>query len=511
MGKILDLKINRWDGGIEDSSRGPIRNGSAAISHFDIFSNPYKMSPQRGTSSEASTVSVSDLKSYDLRHFKLGSNGKMYALGKNGSGFPQIMQKTDPTTGTWSAPATSTGNATRITGLFIEWASAFWFLEGTTSLSKWAIGSTVTDAVATLGSNVTTVAQGLIFGNNMFFGYNNKVVKVDSSGSVTDNVTPALPADMRITSLTQWGNYIMIGMAYGTSATASPTGRSKVFQWDGSSTTAFNDIIDWGEGALMCLGTIEGRVVGVTNNALETPSGLTSLAVGKGSMVIRMWAGGTPQVYKELVGTQSVTLGRMLNEVVIKNNKMYWVASVPFEDSTSSEATYYLGIWCFGRKNVNSEFALTLDYIDQNIGSTFSIASFGTAGNFWFINGDGDGSISITNGTATYDSTSHCITMIINFDDSATTKKLKGITLYTAPLPSGASTEVRYRKDEETSYTSIFTNSTQNDIRHSAINIESSGAELPEFKEIQFKILSDGGAEITGFKIRAETIEDNIY
>ena len=512
MGKIFEQKITRFDGGISDDPREPRNNVGVLIKHFDIFSNPYRLTPYRSMEAESSTVSVADLKTYDLRHFTLGSNGKEYALGKDGSGFPQILQKTDPTTGTWSLPATSTGNAARIIGFFIEWASAFWFLQGTTSLSKWTIGSTVTNAVATLGTAITTTCQGIVFGNNMFGAYNNKVFKVSSAGVVTDDVTPALPSDMRITSLEPWGNYIMIIMAYGTSATASPTGRSKMYQWDGSSTTVFNDVIDLGEGAAMVAGNIEGMICTVSNKYLETPSGLTSLAVGAGSMVIRLWGGGVPRVIKELVGNQAVTLGRMLQERVVKNNKMYFVASVPFNQSTSTESTYHLGIWAFGRKTQDSNFALTLDYVVNEVvdASNFKINSFGNAGNYWFINHSDDESIHKTDDATNFTETSIYETQILGSDPSIE-KKLLGVTIDVVPLPTAGSVTLKYRKDEETSYTTIFTYSTDNGLSHSAVNIESSGANLPHFREIQLRVESTGNAEVTGISLKWEEKESKMY
>lgn len=514
MAKIYEQKITKFAGGISDDVREPNSIVAALIKHFDIFSNPYRLTPHRSMEAEASTVSVADLKTYDLRNFQLGTNGKMFALGKDTNGYPQIMQKTDPTTGTWSAPATSTGNAARIVGCFIEWASAFWFLQGTNQIAKWVIGSTITNSVSTTGSTITTTAQGVVFGDNLFIPYNNKILKVSAAGAVTDDVTPALPSDMRITSLVVWGNYIMIGMAYGTSATASPTGRSKVYQWDGSSTTVFNDIIDWGEGALMCLGNIEGMICGISNKYLETPSGLTSLAIGAGSMVIRLWGGGVPRVMKEIVGNQVVTLGRMLQEVVIKSNKMYWVASVPFNQSTSTESTYHLGIWCFGRKNINSNFSLSLDYIVDSVVDTsnFRIVSFGAAGGYWFINHSADGSVHKTDDASNFSETSVYETQIFNNEDVSETKKLIGVSVMNVALPSGTTITCAYRKDEETSWTTIFTNTTANSISKSAININSSGANLPEWKEIQFRITVTGGkGEITGLKFKYEIIEKDLY
>jgi len=57
----------------------------------------------------------------------------------------------------------------------------------------------------------------------------------------------------------------------------------------------------------------------------------------------------------------------------------------------------------------------------------------------------------------------------------------------------------------------IMTHSTDDAVKHSAINIESTGATLPQFNEIQFRIESTGGAVITGLKFKYEDIDDDLY
>ena len=505
---IYEQKINNFSGGMSDDPREQSSIVSSLIKNFDIFSNRYKLTPHRSTETDENDGSTADgMKQYDVRHFTLGSNGKLYGLGKNASSQPKVVSKADPTTGNWTLPATAEGNAARILGCFIEWAGAFWFLQGTNQVAKWVLDSTITNSVATIGSTIITTVQGLIFGDNLFIAYNNKLIKISSVGAVTDDVTPALPSDMRITSLARYGNYIMIGMAFGTSVTASPTGRSMVYMWDGSSTTVFSDIIDWGEGALMCLGNVEGRIVGITDKYLSSPLGLT-----RGSMIIKVWAGGIPEVYKEIVANQIVTLGRFLNEVKVKGNKMYWVASIPFGLSTATESTFHLGIWCFGRKNIHSDFTLSLDFVEEDIDTAnYKINSFGNAGDYWFINHSADGSIEKTDDTANYTHTSIYESQIFNNDDSSETKKLNGVKVFTAPLPAAGQVVLKYRKDEETSWTTIFTHTTDNSISHAAINIESSGATLPQFKEIQLRLESQGFAEITGFKMKYEIIDLDIF
>src|SRR3990167_3811041 len=265
MPKIYELKLNKFDGGISDSIREKSANSAALIKHFDIFSDKSRLTPYRSTEADTNDGSTeTGMKQYDVRNFQLGSNGKLYGLGKTAAGYPKIVSKADPTTGNWTLEATAEGNAARIVGCFIEWQGAFWFFEGTNKLSKWTIGSTVTDGVATLGATITTVAQGVIGSDdNLYLFYNNKVVRVSAAGAVTDNVLANLPSDMRITSVMNYGTYLAIGMAFGTSATAIPFGRSKVVVWDKVTTTTPNDVIDWGEGALMCLGNIEGMICGV--------------------------------------------------------------------------------------------------------------------------------------------------------------------------------------------------------------------------------------------------------
>lgn len=484
---------------------------SAFVKHFDIFSDKKRLTPYRSTEAETNSTSAANLGTFDLRHFTLGKDGKMYALGNDGSGHPQVFVKADPTTGLWAPDTTAAGSAVIVYGTFIEWAGAFWMFSGTTNVSKYVLSTdTFTNTVATVGT-ITTNAHAVIGADdNMYMFYNNKVVKVTNAGAVTDNVLANLPSDMRIVSACRWGSYIAIGMAYGTSATASPTGVSKVFIWDMVTTTTVNDVIDWGEGALMVLGNIEGRIVGVSNKYLETPSGLTSLALGQGSMVIRMWAGATAQVQREIVANQVVTLGRFIRDVVVKDNKMYWAASVPFNGSTSTESTYNLGIWAFGRKDVNSNFALSLDYVQETIdASNFKIVSFGSAGSYWFFNVGAAGLVYKTDDTATYSNTS--VYEHETIWDGKETGRIVGVTVTTEYLPSAGSITVKYMKDEETSFTTIYTDSTDNSLRHSAINIESAGITLPTYKRLRLRVESTGGAVITGIFWQREPVADDKY
>lgn len=498
----ISLKRN-FAYGLADDIRSPKGNGMTK--HFDILSNPGRLTPYRSTEADhATNAGATGAKTFNIQDFQLALAGLLYGLGVNGSGYPKVLRKADPTTGNWlasdgsnAATAIGEGNATAIRGSFIEWASNWWGFQGTNQIWK-VLTSTgvITNSHATVGSTIVTVAQSVVGADgNMYMFYNNQVVRVSSAGTVTDAAMTAIPSDMRITSACRWGSYLAIACAYGTSATATPAGRSQLYIWDYVSTTTVTDIIDFGEGALNVIGNIEGKICGVSDKYLSSTLGL-----GRGSMVVRMWGGGVPKVMKELIANQTVTLGRFIRNVVIKDNTMYWVASVPFNQSTATESTFHLGIWSFGRKNKDTDFALSLDYVEEGVDtSNFKINSFGNAGNYWFINHSADGSISKTDDAANYTFTSIYETPILDGGNAYLVKKpIEAVVTY-APLPTAGQVVLKYRINAETSYTTLSTYTTDNAISHATTSVESSGVFLPEHYEIQFRVESTGGAEITDF------------
>ena len=522
MGRIVEEKIIRFDGGLSDDPRQPGFNGGSLVQHLDIYSSPYRLTPYRDSEADTNTsVSATDLEQYRVQDFQLGSNGTLYGLGRvAASALPKVFSKaTTSGSGNWTVEATAEGTGALIRGCFIEWQSGWYMFSGTTSVSSWTIGSTFTNTVTgALGATITSVAQGVIgTDNNLYMFYNNRVVRVSSANVMADNVFTAIPSDMRIVSACRWGSYLAIGCVYGTSNTAISSGRSQIYLWDYVTSATAYDIIDWGEGSLRVLGNVEGRLVGVSDKYLTN-----AIGASRGSMVVRMWSGGVPQVMKEVVANQIVTadsggLGavvtRFPRSVVIKDNKMYWAASVPFGLSTSTESTFHLGIWCFGRKNINSDFSLTLEYIEEATStSNFYINSIGNAGNYFFISHslESSGLVRKLNDAANFTYTSIFDTQIINGGDSSLRKKLKGVTVYTVAQPAAGQTVLRYRINEETSYTEIFTNTTNNSISQSAVTT-AAGTTLPEFRELTLRVESTGGTEITGIKWRYEILDKDIY
>ncbi len=267
--------------------------------------------------------------------------------------------------------------------------------------------------------------------------------------------------------------------------------------WDGTSTD-IQESIDWGEGELRILETIEGMLVGVTDRYLNNATG-----AGKGSMIVQVYQGGAPQVIKEVFTKALVGKDIPINKAV-KNNRVFWAAKIM---TNSSGTLYNEGIWSFGRKNVNYPFALSLDIVDETI-DTDGIQAFGMAGNFFLLTHSGDGSISKTNDTAVYTTTSAYESQVMNFGDVDSDKTLLSLKVSFRKLISGEQLVAKYRVDGATAWTTIGTFTTADALSHTFLNIESTGNAFASGREYEFRLESTGGLEITGLTAKAR-INDN--
>lgn len=491
--KPQDIIVRNFSGGIADSTRKVSQSEFAITKHFDIFTDAEKLIPYRSLESDTATsVSSTDLKQYFVRDFVYASeSSKLYGLGQTSGGLTKIVQKDDAVSGLWTTPSSSDGNGAVKNGCFFEYKDYLWGFQGTNQIFKWGLLSgtpSINNSAATVGATITSVANGIIAADgNAYLAYNNVIVRIAPGGTITDSAK-TVPDTYKITSITNYGSY----MAIGCSPKSVYNGQSKVFIWNLSS-DLFAETLDWGEGELRVLELVEGMLVGITDRYLNSSTG-----AGRGSMILQVYSNGSAQVFKEIF-TQSLTGKTIPIQKSVKNNRLFWAAKI-MTNSTGTE--YVEGIWSFGRKNANYPYTMTLDIIDENI-NTSGIQGFGMAANFFFIAHSGDGSVDKTNDSAVYTFTSAYDSLIYDFGTPGLEKQLNSFTIYTSPLPAGASVTVKYRFDSDTSYTTIGTFSTQGGLAKDFINIESSGDNFPTFREAQFRCESTGGAEITGYKISA--------
>lgn len=584
MSKQVEIKQNTFSGGVSDDSRSSSATQFIISKHFDIFTNPHRLTPYRSFESDANDGSTSTgMKQYYVKDFLYASaSSKLYGLGQTGAGATKIVYKADATTGNWTLPSSSEGNGAVLNGCLAEYKDYLWGFQGTTQVFRWGLLSgtpSITNSAGTVGTvyntvtavavnaagtgysvndiltvtsgnntcklivatvsgttvatvtileagynqitttgsatttngagtgctiNITTVAnttttissvaQGLIAkDDNLYLPYNNVLVRVYPSLTVQDQALK-LPTNLKITSLTNYGNYLAIGC----SPKNSFQGTSKVYLWNLTSPD-IQEVIDWGEGDLRILENIEGMLVGVTDRYLNNATG-----AGRGSMIIQGYTGGVPQVLKE-VFTAKLTGITMPTQKTVKNNRVFFAAKIMTNDSGTE---YNEGIWSFGRKNASYPYSLTCDYVYSTI-STSGIQSIGSAANFFFITHSGDGSIAKTDDTAVYTETSILEIQIINFGDADTDKRLDRFKVSCRSQASGESIVVKYKVDGATSWTTIGTYDTDSGLSHTFVQEELAGVAFKSGREFKFRIESTGGAEITEWSALA-TLLSNI-
>lgn len=471
------FSYNRFEGGMADSLRTPGAAQFAYSANADPFVETGKLQQLGAQVMNSKTAGDSDaLLAYLIADTKTGTDSKLYGKGQNKptNTYTKIFRKddvSDPTVD-WALPANATGNGANIEGCFELYGNYFWGFQGTNQVFKYGditSSPTITDSVGTVGSTITSVANGTIGRDtNLYLPYNNKLVRITSAGAMTDNVAPPLPAGHLITSTARFGNYIAIGIARSASSGgADVLGKSLVYLWDMASTEKYAEILDWGDGALMVLENLDGYIVGISDRAMN------SLSLRSGAMVIRMHNGGSPQIVRELAN--GITSGYVRSSRFTRDGRLFFCAKRYTIEGTKQE-----GVWVFGRKDGGKSYGLTLfsDYSSADSGGVKSISS--TAGFLNVVYGTTyivDTTSSANFGTMTYE------TPKLSADGNG---KLRVIVVSVAPQANTLWT-LKYKKDHETSWTTLATDSVDYSMGKEVINIESTGKALPTFDEIQFQ------------------------
>lgn len=492
MGEIKQIKITNFNGSIATDKR--VRSGSkfAITSHFDAFTYPKKLVPY------VKTEAIVDSNAFWITKF-------LYAAQRNSSTFYiyGFGTNTDNATGKirvyrMSSGDTSWGNSNnnisgldKKEGMFFYYKGYIYMWGGTNKLIRYDTSGS--DAFNDSYQTVTvfsTSAQAVLHpADDIVYMFTDNIVHTLNDTSWSEAAL-TLPDNLKIVDATPYGNYLAIACI----TKGSAEEKSVVYLWDrDSSLTTISDIIDFGSGKIKYIATLNNRLTAVMFYYLSS-----LLAQNRPKIIIKQASGSFGKTINEIEGDDEIATSIVTTTKFIEGDKLYFPVSIPLGNDTRN------GIWV-----VNSDGRLTLDTVEELVASA-SIKRYDgiiKLGNQWTIAHSGDGSISRTDDGNAFSSTLSSIyeSLIFNGGDSDWQKKLIGITVMTEPLPAAGKIILKYRKDEDIdggSWTTIFTEDTNDSISFDAINI--SGATLPEFKEIQFQINSTGGAVIIGFKFKYE-------
>lgn len=468
-----EKSIRKFFGGISDDVREQTYTAFSISKHFDTITSPNQLIPYRDTEADQDTTFL-------IKNF-IYANTNFWGLGRTvANDKTKIYYKNaTPISGTWTAAANgeAANNDTTYTESFEVYKNYLW---GIRTGNVWKYGditgaATFTQNALALGSTVVYAGPPIVhpIADRLFLPYNNILAQVDGS-TPTDNVF-VCPANTTINSLTPWGESLAIANR---SSTLDIT-TSRVYLWNMIDADPY-EMIDWGQEDLRIIENIDNQIIGVS---LAGDSSFNFKQV----LYVKSWSGGDVIKIKEIeLDTNDYTVSRVKR---LNQNRLYFSVYSP-------TSTAYTGIWVVGRKNEDYPWQVTMDRLVDNDSTVTSIQAIYKLGDYMWAAHSNNGSVDRTNDSASYTATSIFDTQRYNSDDPSRQKRLRGVAVSYVALGSSAQCVLKYRKDEETSFTTIFTETTDNTMSTEVTAI-STNASLPEFHEIQFRIESTGGAQIT--------------
>lgn len=500
MPQTIPILVSAFDGGLADDVRAANANEFAITHHFDTYSKRHKLIPYRDMENEAGTLTAYKIMSVELFTDSAGVQN-LFALGnKDGDTFPQILEKSvNLVTGTFAPSTTGVGT----TGVVIATSLKGYAKTSKLYFMKTLSGNTVIDSydpntntyVSTVGT-ITGTSTGVYpkpfrhpQDDVLYFGAGNVIASLNNTTFTAAALT--LPTGLIITSITDYGVYLAISCA-----PKDQGNKSWVFLWGrDTSLTTVEETIDFGEGSLMVLENVGGALVGISSTA-QTAGTVVDITP---KIVFRAYSGGTSRVFKEILWTGTGTPTTLLqNHKAKKDDNLFFACKQYIENKTVNQ------IWVVGRNKQGGFFVTPDRLVNNDTALTGNVDGFSMIGDYTWVAYDGAGALKRTDDAANYTATAIYESALFNLGESGRKKDLIGVTVMTDFLPAAGQIILKYKKDEETAFTTIFTLTTDNSISYGIPFVL-------EFKEVTFRIESIGGAVVTGLKFKAKFKESESY
>jgi hypothetical protein len=339
----------------------------------------------------------------------------------------------------------------------------------------------------------------------------NNIYKIDGS-DLTSMIV--IPSDQTVKEIIAYGEYLAIIC---TASTTSDDGVSRMYLWDGVTTTSFADIIDIGFGDVLGGDILDGLIyVGI-----NFPS--------RKGWRLKAFSGGIFQTIYTYRGKRNLVSNYIYSNIAsqLKSYTGYLYFLVVGARPGSSYASVYEAVlFRYGRQNAGQPNKLsayksmevtpsegnTLGYLGNDFVVSEDTAITNTTENtIYAVLYEASYKTRQVKSTLTTYSGQAGIVETGNYggDNVSKQKHLKGITLTYDALTGSGQVTLKYKKDYDTSWTTIFTDNTANSQSHEAVCIESSGDQLPIFKEIAFRTELLYGAELTGISFKYEEEESS--
>jgi hypothetical protein len=486
------IQINRFDLGMADEDRD-LGNG-----YFKYLENVNCGDNARGikqvsnvTSNATLTRQISTLISgtfptLGFQIFGLGSDGGSPA--KN-----SIWASASGGNATWtsSTPAASYNFLGKNNPFFVSDGTYIYF-DNTNKIGRFPIPSQGGSAMDGDWSSLIGGLSGGMMWQGSPYGWasNNQIYKVVVTAPTS---MIQIPINQPVSQQIDYGNLMAI-------ICSSNIEDSKMYLWDGVTTTTFYDIVNIGKGqviggARLSNGTI--RVVIADHNGL-------------GFRIKDYNGNGFSTIFRysapaNTTGTKNIWLS---SKVKILKDFIYFMGLGTRGGQTG---TSYPMIFRYGKKlsggqdslSIYNELGYASAFTSSNPYSDFiipdSIYFGGDYTSIFAVNDEGSYTMKETLSSGVYTAQAGVIeTSKYTGGDSSIEKQLSEMSIMCNPLTTGQSIALYYKPNADTTWTEIITINTVGTISYEPV-CEADGTNLRTSKEVAFKFLLLGGAELTGF------------
>ena len=443
---------NLFYGGMADSPRDPSLYKFDYSKHFDIFSDPKRLIPYKNVYANNDGITAATNEPANF----LTYNASNYLLARKGATTEDKVKIFADTLGgdTWASPTGAVAGtaSSKNNAVFIEYKGIIYGVRGSRYIWSYNIATdTFTDTAYDTGSAASNVIVNAIIGTDgyLYFFLDNKIFYFD--GSAWAQALLTIPSDEYIVGAAKYGDYL--GVLTNRNS-AYPTYPAKLYVWNYASPFA-SEIRDCPAGNFNILGSASNSLIVVAKELCPEGFILSIQEYNNG--------GFSPIFNKILPSTVSIV--RWKSQSI--NGRMY------FAVSDSGTGRKYQGVWIVGKVKEGYPLATTIafDYLEDT-GTPADILNFSI---------DVNGQVHIV----TTDFLIHKINSlngvsasvnpisIIELTKYVEYAKLSAVKLLTASLPSAGITRLKYSKDAETYWNQIFKSTTDNEINHEAVNMQS--------------------------------------
>lgn len=507
MSRKVVYNIYDFSGGITDKIRDTSDLTKCAyVSHFDIYRDPNKMYPMPGYIDDMNDGSTSTgMKQYSVAAF-LWTSGQLWAVGtkSDGTGWKQFL-KEDPTDAAWdTTPLTVSmeGTYTLYKGTYLDGnGSNQYFVTtdaGKTYCTESNVGTPTHVEILSFAESQPTVPgskkmtaelahNGSVYMTKRYANIDTHNYSVQSANAKTTNqLNSDLASSDELLGIIGYPSTYL---------------NAQLLLWDATN-ELIDRKIDFGKGLGRCVGNVDGTWIGIVEENLSAVGNeaYTQQVNGMHSFAVK-YAGvaGTAQTLTRVYAATSTNAKLEPNRGRYRD-AMLFEARIP---TNGAGSTFKEGVWAVGRSTPLSGVALSHLLDTSSLGTIEAYYTFGD--HHYFAHG-GDGSISRLDNftTGTYDVTAVYETLMFGAD-SPQNKSLNGISVHTENLPASATVVVKYRFDENDSWTSLGTSDTDGDQIHHFTGL------VGEFKEIQFRVEVLGNAPVKNIYVSLQELDTTPY